>query len=173
MVLAAFIVAALGLMVASLSFGWQITSWIMDGRRVRVRLLHGAMGHHGVAVGKVSRDRQPRDVNAVIAEGFTGEEIIGIAVTNVGRAPVRIDKYAVALARGGMSFIPIGDAIGPDLPFRLPPGETETWYARADDARRLISATRSIGHAASSDVYMSVELGTGDVRKTRQTVIMH
>lgn len=172
MALAAFFVAALGLLVASLSFGWQIAAWVMDGRRVRVQLLHGARGQHGVAIGKVGRDKQPKDLNTVIAEGFTGEEVIGIAVTNVGRAPVRVDKYSVHLARGGMTFTPIGDAIGPALPFRLPPGETETWFALADDGRRLVSATRSIGQIASSDVYMSVELGTGDVRRTRRSVVM-
>ena len=99
-------------------------------------------------------------------------EVIGIAVTNVGRAPVRIDKYGAELVRGGMSFHPLRDAIGPDLPFRLPPGETETWYARMQDARTLIYATERIRSDVSPDVRMLVTLGTGDDIKTRGSVIV-
>jgi len=169
---AALIVSAVGLLLAALSFGWQIASWVFDGRRVRVRLLHGAVGPAGSATGKVGKDRRPKDMKSLVAEGFDRQEVIGIAVTNVGRAPVRIDRYGVHLAEGGFSFYPIGDAIGPILPFRLAPGETETWLADANDARRLITTTRAIGKKASNDVFMQVELGTGDHRRTRQTIVL-
>lgn len=99
-------------------------------------------------------------------------EVVGIAVTNVGRAPVRIDRYCIALVRGGFSVYPVGNAIGPTLPYRLPPGETEVWLADAQDARALISATRSIGRIASDDVRMEVQLGTGDVKRTRRSLVV-
>lgn len=165
-----FAAAILGLLVAAMSLGWQVCSWIYDGRRVRVALVHGVLGQTMVAAGRVGRDRKPRPVAPMRQQGFTGSEVIGIAVTNVGRAPVRIDRYSAGLVRGGMSLSPVGNAIGPALPFRLPPGETETWYAHADDARALIEATRSIGRAASLHVYMSVELGTGDTVRARRTI---
>lgn len=98
--------------------------------------------------------------------------MIGIAVTNVGRAPVRIDRYSAVLQRGGMSFSPVADAVGPGLPFRLAPGETETWFALADDAHRLGSSMRAIGRNVSDDVFMSVELGTGDTVRTRRRVAL-
>jgi hypothetical protein len=91
-------------------------------------------------------------------------------VTNVGRAPVRIDRYGVQLVEGGMSFLPVGDALGPKLPFRLPPGETETWYAKVEDARALVFATRGVVKRVSDDVRMTVELGTGDTKRTRRSI---
>ncbi|GAA4717880.1 hypothetical protein APR04_003094 [Promicromonospora umidemergens] len=172
MELAGFIVGSLGLLVASLSVGWQAFAWVYDGRRVRVALVHGLHSGRLAATGKVGGDRQPRRLDQLASGGFAGEEVIGIAVTNVGRATVRIDKYGVALVRGGVSFHPLGNSIGPDLPFRLPPGETETWYARMQDAWKLIHATKGIHSDVSPDVRMLVTLGTGDDVKTRHSVIV-
>lgn len=129
------LVACLSFGVAALSLGWQIAVWSLDGRRVRLSLTHGAMGRGGAATGKVARDGRPADLDRVRAEGFTGREVIGVSVTNLGRAPVRVDRYSCELVHGGLSYTPIGDAIGPPLPFRLAPGETETWYALGEDAR--------------------------------------
>ena len=172
MAIAALIVSAVGLLLAALSLGWQIASWTLDGRRVRVRLLHGSIGPSGTATGRVGRDKKPKNLSALIAEGFTQREVIGVAVTNVGRAPVRVDRYSVRLVRGGFSFSPMGDAVGPTLPFRLAAGETESWFANADDARLLTTSTRSIGRNSSSEVFMEVKLGTGDVRRTRNTIVL-
>jgi len=164
------LIACLSLLIGALALGWQVAAWALDGRRVRVVLLHGASGMAGAAVGKVGRNGRPVDLSQVRAEGFTGEEVIGISVTNIGRSPVRVDRYSVELTRGGMSFSPIGDAVGPELPFRLPPGESETWYARHSDALRLLHSMRSIGRAPSRTVRMSVQLGTGDIRRTRRVL---
>lgn len=172
MTIAAFVLAALSLLIAALSAGWQIYAWMLDGRRVRLTLVHGLFGRAGAATGRVGRDRLPKDVTQVRRDGFDGLEVIGVSVTNVGRAPVRIDGYGVELVKGAMSFLPVGDAIGPDLPFRLPPGETETWYAKADDARALVYATRGIQTGVSDDVRMMVKLGTGDEKQTRRSVIV-
>lgn len=168
----ALALSIVGAVTAALSLGWQVASWSLDGRRVRVRLLHGAIGPQGTATGPVGRDGKPRDLKAINLEGFTKKEVIGIAVTNVGRAPVRVDRYEVVLVRGGFSFFPLGNAIGPTLPHRLAPGETEVWLADADDARALIRSTRAIGRGSSSDVRMQVHLGTGDVRRTRRSVVL-
>lgn len=164
------LLACLSLVIAALSLGWQIAVWTLEGRRVRLTLTHGAMGRGGAVTGKVARNGQPKDLAQVRGEGFTGEELIGIAVTNLGRAPVRIDKYSVRMLDGGMEFSPLGESIGPDLPFRLPPGETETWYARASSARALVYASRGLKPHASARVQMTVQLGTGDVRRTRRHI---
>lgn len=166
----ALALSIVGALTATLSLGWQIASWSLDGRRVRVRLLHGAAGPTGHATGPVGRDRRPNDLSSLRVEGFQSQEVIGIAVTNVGRAPVRVDRYGVSLVRGGVSFFPMGDAIGPGLPHRLPPGETEVWLANAQDARALIIAARAAGQRVSRDVRMEVHLGTGDVKRTNRTI---
>ncbi|WP_156794808.1 phosphoribosylamine--glycine ligase [Curtobacterium sp. BH-2-1-1] len=167
---AALIVSALSLLTGAAALGWQISSWHYDGRRVRVRLLHGGIGTATAVVGKVGRDGRPKDLSSAIDQGLVAREVIGIAVTNVGRAPVRIDRYSLHPVGGPVSLTPHGDAVGPELPFRLPPGETETWYAYADDARRLTHSAHSIGHITSRRFYMSVELGTGDTKRTKREV---
>lgn len=166
----ALIVACSSLVLAAASLGWQVATWHMDGRRVRVALLHGLVSGGGVYSGKVEARGHPRDLKPLYRQGIRGTEVIGVAVTNVGRAPVRIDRISIALAEGGMSYVPINETIGPALPHRLPPGETESWYAEADAARALVSATRAAGLRASDDVRAVVELGTGDEKRTRRTV---
>lgn len=172
MTVAAFIVAALGLLVAALALGWQIAAWLYDGRRVRVSLVHGAISSSLAVTGKVERDRQPRDLSSSYIPGFVGREVIGIAVTNVGRAPVRIDRCTVVPRIGALSFTAHGNIVGPDLPYRLPPGETETWFVDATDVRALITSNAGTNRRASRDVAMTVVLGTGDSRRTRRTVIL-
>lgn len=172
MVVAGFALACLSLVVAGLSAGWQVYAWVLDGRRVRLALVHGVLGRAGAATGLVGRDRAPNDLSRLRSQGFDGPEVVGVSVTNVGRAPVRIDRYGVQLVEGGMSFLPVGDALGPELPFRLPPGETETWYAKVDDARALVFATRGVVRRVSNDVRMTVDLGTGDTKRTRRSVLV-
>lgn len=166
---AALAIAILGLFVAALSFGWQIATWALSGRRVDVRLLHGVEGRGGFAVGEVGRDRAPLNLNSMRAQGWNGPEVIGIEVINVGRAPVSIRSYSVQAVRGGMAYLPHGDARGPALPFRLEAGESATWYSDMDDARALVHSLSSIGKTATH-VRMVANLGTKQERRTRRTL---
>lgn len=166
----ALVIACASLVLAAVSLGWQVAAWLMDGRRTRVTLLHGLMSTGGAYTGKVGRGGRPRDLTSLHRQGIHGTEVLGVAVTNVGRAPVRVDRYRIELTKGGLSFTPVADAIGPALPYRLQPGETETWYARADSARALVSSMRDIGRRASDDVRAIVQFGTGDEKRTRRTL---
>lgn len=169
--IAAFVIACLGFFVAALGLGWQIASWALDGRRVRVRLKHGAMGRGGAVAGSVPRSGEPRDIASVRAEGFTGREVIGIEVTNIGRLPVTVRKYSVHAQGTGFAFTPMGEAIGPTMPFRLEPGDSETWYAEMDSARALVESVKAIGRSARR-VSMTAELGTGEERRTPTSLIV-
>lgn len=162
--------AGLSLLVAALSLGWQIAGYLLEGRRVRVTLLHGAQGPVGVAVGPVKRDQKPNNLSGLRAEGFEGTEIIGITATNIGRAPITIERYTVHSDKGGMAFTPMGIRIGPEFPFRLPPGESQSWYAEMRDARTLIHSVNAVRAARATSVYMSVTLGTGDQKSTKRRI---
>lgn len=160
-------IAALSLVIACLSLGWQIASWLLDGRRVKLVLKHGARGHAGAALGPVGRDGAPRDLRNVRAQGFVDTEVLAVTVINVGRAPVVVERYAVVHESSGMSFSPLADAIGVNLPFELGPGRSETWYADMDDVRALNHAAAAIDRRGGT-VRMTVDLGTGDTKKTRE-----
>jgi len=158
-------IAALSLLIACLSLGWQIASWLLDGRRVKLVLKHGAMGRGGAALGEIKRDGRPRDLSQVLGEGFTGTDVLAVTVINIGRAPVVVERYSVVLEGAGLSFTPMGDAIGASLPHELQPGRSETWYAEMGSVRALVSSAAAIdvhGHSIS----MTVELGTGHTKKT-------
>ena len=166
MELLALVIAALALFLAALSLGCQLATYSLDGRQVRVTLLHGTMGRNGFATGPVGRDEKPKNLSRLYTEGFTGKEVLGITVTNVGRAPVTVSCYSVGLTRGGFPFSPMGEAIGPGLPYRLEPG-AETWYRRMRGARALVYASSAVA-AVSHFVNMTVVLGTGDKITTRR-----
>jgi hypothetical protein len=167
MALAALLVAILGLVVATFSVGWQMAAWSLDGGRVRVRLMHAARAGASVVTGAIGRDSNPLDFSKVVGMGGLNQQLLGIEVTNVGRLRVRVSKYSAELWRGGLSFSPIGEAIGKDLPHWLEPGDSETWYAEMEDAVRLVDSMRSLGKPARG-VQMTVTLGTGKKVTTRR-----
>jgi hypothetical protein len=132
-----------------------------------VTLLHGAMGASGLVVGPISRNGRPNNLSAVRADGFTAKEVVGTTAINIGRASATVARYSLKLDRGGFSFTPIGEAIGPSLPLRLEPGESASWYAEMDSARALVHASSSV-RRVSSYVRMTIEMGTGDTITTRK-----
>ena len=162
--LAALLVAVVGLLVAALSLGWQVSSWLLEGGRVRVRLLHGLAGPHGAAVGVVRRDHSPHNLSSTIAPGMDDVEVIGVAVTNVGRSTVRIDGFSATLKGSPFSIRPIrGTLIGRELPHRLESGETERWYLPLSELEALATAIGGVaGRRAARLVVADVELGSGD-----------
>ena len=154
--------------IAALSLGWQIALWLLGGRRVKVSLLHGVAGRAGIAAGPVSANPAGR-IEAMRSQGFNGPELLGIEVVNVGRLPVTVTEYTVRLRGGAVSFTPKGDALGQALPFRLEPGEAESWYVDIAAARTLAQAHRSMGKPGSQAI-MSVRLGTKQEKRTRQSL---
>lgn len=164
---AAILISVFSLAIAACSLGWQVAVWTLSGRRVRLRLLHGVAGRGGFAVGAVDRSETTLDLTSMRRQGWDGPEVIGVEVVNVGRAPVSVRGYSVQAIGGGMSLRPVGDIVGPALPFRLEPGESETWYSDARDARALLSSLAAIGRQSRS-VRMAVSLGTGQERATRR-----
>ena len=148
-----------------MSLGWQIASWTLSGRRAKVRLMHGVAGRGGFAMGAVDRDGAPKRVNTMRSHGWDGPEVLAIEVINVGRATLTVTGYSIHAVGTGMSYSPIGDRIGRELPFRLEPGEAETWYADMQDARALVHSLAALGKSATR-VNMSVSLGTRQELKT-------
>jgi hypothetical protein len=96
----------------------------------------------------------------VRGEGFTGTDVLAVTVVNISRAPVVIERYSVVLEGSGLSFMPMGDAIGASLPYELQAGRSEIWCATIQPVRALVSSAEAIdvhGRAIS----MTVDLGSG------------
>lgn len=165
----ALVVAGLSLLVSGLSLGWQIASWLMSAGRVKATLHHGLLTPDFAYTREVGRDGAPAPLEGFQGQRIRGREVLGIEVINVGRAPVKVARYQVALARTGATATPLADSIGPDLPHRIEPGESATWYVEMDSVRGLVYAGQVIQKGAR-EVYMTAELATRKEHRTKTSL---
>ncbi|MFB9749216.1 phosphoribosylamine--glycine ligase [Leifsonia shinshuensis] len=166
----ALLVSVFSLCVAALSLGWQIALWLLGGRRVSIQLRHGVLGDGGIAAGPVGNGKA-NDISSMRHQVFVGPEVVGVDVINVGRLPLTVSEYSLRVKGGQFSFVPHGEVIGRPLPFRLEPGESETWYVDAADARALARVHRDMGKRVA-EVFMAVKLGTREEKRTKQTLAL-
>jgi hypothetical protein len=132
--------------------------------------MHGVMGGGGAYVRPVGRDGLSMDAHQLRSQGVGGPEVVGVKITNHGRAPLVIEGVALRVHGGSSSYVPIGDKIGPDLPHRIEPGANASWYTPIDGAKALVSTSREVFQEKVTDVYMTAELGTGKTIKTRNSL---
>lgn len=98
---AALLVSCISLVVSGLALGWQIAMWLLNGGRIRTRLMHGVVGRGGVAVGPVKRDSRRLNLGSLRSQGWNGPEVLGIEVTNVGRARVQVTRLRHSARKQG------------------------------------------------------------------------
>lgn len=165
MTVAAFVAGMTGVALSALSLGWQIASWLLSAGRVRATLRYGVLGMGGVVLRDADGGSAPVTVDDLQRQGANGPDVLAVKVSNIGRAPVTVASYSVRHVASGMSFVPIGEAMGPALPHRMEPGESKTWLAQMDTVRALVHASQVI--RGGSLVNMTVELGTGKIVTTR------
>lgn len=168
MSLAALIVAILSLVVAVSALCWQVVSWQMNGGRVRVQLVHGVVGAGGVVTTPIRRANRAVDIDALRGLGWHGPEVLGVVVTNTGRANIQVSGAALwhQSSRSALSF-PGGNALSPRLPCTVSPGTTETWYVDLVQGRALVRAMNEAEQLRGRQLQMRVTLGTGRNKTTR------
>lgn len=168
----ALLISAVSLVLAGVSLGWQIAQWLLSAGRPKATLMHGLSTGSGALVGPVTKAGQGSRLDRLREQGFNGEEIIGIQVTNHGRAPVTVENIALC-PRGGLTrFVPVGQRIGPDVPYQLEAGTNASWYMTFDHAHNLVRASRNALDEPVTGVYMTATLGTGKEIQTPQTFRM-
>ncbi|MCL2468572.1 MAG: phosphoribosylamine--glycine ligase [Micrococcales bacterium] len=166
----ALLVAAVSLLVAGLSLGWQMAEWLLSAGRPRATLLLGVAQGAGVYCGPVPKSGRLLDLDQFLRQGIDGPEVLGIQVTNHGRAPVTVDRVAVLTQGGTVSYVPGDDLVGPGLPCTVEPGRNNSWYVPLDKALALASASREAAGEPVTGVYMTALLGTGKAVRTRRTL---
>lgn len=162
----AVVLSALSFALACLALGWQVASWLLSGGRVKATLKHGVLGPGSAVTRPVGRSGGLMSLATLHAQGFIGTEVLAVDVANVGRAPVTVARYSGRLLGAGVSFVPVADAMGPALPCRIDPGESQTWYADMAAVRALVATGQEL-QAGARQVRMAVELGTGKTVETR------
>lgn len=167
---AALLISALSLVLAGLSLGWQIAQWLLSAGRPKAKLVHGILNSSEVYSGPVTKKGRPFDLEKFRNQGIDGIAVVGIQITNHGRAPVIIETVTL-LPRGGvMRWISVGNLVGPELPHRLKPGTNESWFVPMETAVRLVHSSREALNEEVSGVYMAVQLGTGKAINTSETL---
>jgi hypothetical protein len=184
----ALAVGICGVVLASLSLGWQAATYVLTGGRVKVKLLVGALGNGGMATGPpehVSADWLQR----LASQGFN-QPIVAVTVANVGRQPVQVVRWGLKSGLGA-SLYP-SNGVGPPLPHRLEVGDAATWAVGMEAVQAFIQTTnetlgkseRSSRHAKSlvgqieaemrrpqgTDVVGIAELADGRLKLSRGTL---
>jgi hypothetical protein len=169
--LATFVIAVVGLVIATSSLGWQVAAWLLSAGRVRVQLRHGIIGRRGTGLYNVPRSGEPVDVDSIWRHGFTGPEVLAVKVVNWGRGPVTVTRYRLGIPGSSESLVihRESDNIGPKLPARLEQHESETWAVDMELVRVFVNPS-GVVPTRKRRVQMTVELATGARRTTRRAL---
>ncbi len=138
---ASLVLGICGVVLASLSLGWQAAQYVLTGGRVKVRLQIGALGNGAIVTAAPSSLHEGWWEQ--LAEQGYRRPIVAVTVANVGRLPVTVARWGLKSGLG-MSLYPAADSIGPPLPHRLEVGESETWAVDMGAVDAFIRATREV-----------------------------
>jgi hypothetical protein len=167
---ATFVIAVLGLVVSAVNATWSVAQWKLNGARPAVELIVGAVAANGSGlVSMPVRAGSDPNFGRLAEQGFT-RPVIGITVTNTGRLPVRVQRWTIQCAKNGTSFAPVGQSLGPPLPYVLEAGAQETWVVDLQAAKALSSAATVITNKAPEPVVGTVQLGSGQSLKTKESL---
>lgn len=157
--------AILGVGLAALSLGWQAATFYLSGSRVRVTMHRGALRREFGATTRMTGPvtASDRDIERMREQGFDHDVVVAI-VRNRGRLAVSVDGVT-ATSRDGWGFARLADPENPSLPFRLEPGAKETWHVDLEPLQMLAD-----GDNESREVFMLVELGTGKVARSKESL---
>ena len=126
-------IAVIGLILSVVNTVWQIRQHVLSGARVDVELHWGAMGQGRVASAPI--------VGSLESFRHAGVDTPIFVVTgaNGGRSPIDVTGFYIDL-KGGGSYSVEGAAVNPQLPHRLEPGSSVSFYIAIDEVEQLITA---------------------------------
>lgn len=116
-----------------MSLAWQITSFVMSGRRVRAFLSLGARGASSQwlvqsFVKKKKKKTNWYDFMVSLVKLELTDPLVAVTVQNTGRSPIYVSGVSFHDADvKQLRYIPGPGAVWPKLPCALKPGLMETW----------------------------------------------
>src|SRR4051812_15126384 len=117
-------VASLGVLLGGASLIWNLFEFRLTGPHVKVTLLFGAVGPGGLVSKR--EPLTPNDMGNLASQGFT-EPLVGVEVVNDGRSPTTVTRFSCQVT-GGFGFVKPGLSINPELPCRIEPHTTTTFW---------------------------------------------
>ena len=95
------------------------------------QVLLGGFGFGGVVTGPLDMDR------SVLASQGVSEWVLAIQVRNRGRMPVDVGSFEVEFESGG-AYNRAGWHVNPNLPYRLEPGSSQSFYVPLADVEKAL-----------------------------------
>lgn len=156
MELASFVLGLIGTVLATASVVWQFAQHQLTGPRVRVDLRWGGLTSLGSLTGPLSSS-----LETFQAAGVT-RPMFAVVVRNVGRTPIDIQGYGVAVPNGARVSQP-GNQFDPRLPHRLEGGSQATFHVQLELVQGLVAITAAAKERAA--LRAVVDLGSGATRR--------
>lgn len=159
------VIAILALLVSATTLTWHYLSWKLSGGRPKPILMLGYLGRGG-AVSIEAHQAKPGWEMKVREQGFH-TPVIGVKVINDGRLPITVSSWAIGHSYG-INYVPVGNTIGPDLPYRLEAGDSETWFTPCTNAHALVHASEALDRNTPVMLHGEVSVGAGRTYKTKR-----
>ncbi len=168
---ASLLIGAGGLALGATSLTWQVSTYLLNGSRVKIGLQAGALADNGSGMITCPiRSFSQTELLRMARQGYS-QPIIAIKVRNVGRQAVNVERWGIVCTEGA-TYTPIAESIGPSLPHRLEAGASELWAMSLDVAVRAAATTAEVltGNAETVWLRGKVELGDGRTRTTAEVL---
>ena len=95
------------------------------------------------------------------AQGYVSRQVVGVKVVNHGRSPMRVQRWSVIGVGTDLTYTPIEDSVGPNLPEDLPAGANGTWFVDLMPVKAALVTTAEVLGQETRSIRIVVELGTG------------
>ena len=181
---AALILGAIGSLLAVASLTWQMATFKLSGSRVKVKLRIAALGNAGALTGPVDSNWLT-SLQRYQSMGYT--PCLAIDARNIGRLAVDVIGCKV-LFSNGMTYYPVDSPANPPSNYRLEHGQTKTWFVSITPLQAAVDAAAELYREnpkplprhtlfnafappppdGGQRIKLSLELGTGKIRKTRE-----
>lgn len=157
---AALVLGITGTLLAALSLGWNITQYRLSGARPELTPIIGADCGGGTLPIEATADVQSA-LAAIEAESETdpADRILGVTITNKGRADLVITRWSFRSEPTGAEFLPPTDPGCPELPCTIPPGGALTLFTKLARIRFLVATGDILGGGREQSIVATVTSG--------------
>ena len=158
MAVAAFVIAVIGAITGVVSLTWNVVSFLLEGGRPKLKPIVGFLSPRGPVYADATRDMRE---SLASAEGQipAGPRVVGVEVTNAGRASFHVARWALRSEPGGISFTTLGAMTGSaTIRTDIAPGASAMFYTDLNDAYALASAAKA-AHGKPQRIVVTVESG--------------
>ncbi len=140
---AALVLGIVGIVLAACSLTWNVASFLISGPRPKITPIVGVLADGSLNAGPATND--PTAAVASAAERAPGQYVIGVEVTNRGRAPFHVTCWSLMAEPAEVAAVVVAaQPTDSTPPCDIAPGATETFVTELQEARALAAAVQTV-----------------------------